>query len=140
MGYPERRRFMPLRMLAGRPRHFQVLFLSLVVLTVGVATALGRPASPTKVETAAALSAGDQFNDVPPSPSPLAADPPSTAPAAPAPAGPAATATSAPDRAAEAAAPPATAPAAPLPTAPPAPAPAAASKPIIPLGKGMWLY
>jgi Putative peptidoglycan binding domain len=131
---------MPLRMLSGRPRHLQVLFLSLVVLTFGVATALGRPASPTKLETAAALAGGDQFNDVPPGPSPLAADPPTTAPA-PSPADPATTPAPAPGGAAGSAAPPATAPPAPPATVPAAPAaPAAAAKPIIPLGKGMWLY
>ena len=124
---------MPLRMLSGQPRHFQVLFLSLIVVTFGVATALGRPASPTKLETAAALSGGDQFNDVPPAPSP-AADPPTTTPAPTDP-------TTAP-----APTPPATAPAAivspaPVTAPPPAPVtPPAAGKPIIPLGKGMWLY
>src|SRR5438067_5447623 len=127
---------MPLRMLSGRPRHFQILFLSLVVLTVGVATALGRPASPTRLETAAALAGGDQFNDVPPGPSPLAADPPTTT-VAPSPPTDAATA---PATAPPATAPPTTAPPAPVVTPPPAPvAPPAAGKPI-PLGKGMWLY
>src|SRR5439155_20200176 len=83
-GYPERRRSMPLRLLSGRPRHHQLLIASLLVLTVGVTTALGRPASPQKLEAAAALAGGDSFDDVPPSPSPLASDPPSTASAAPA--------------------------------------------------------
>ena len=133
---------MPLRMLSGRPRHLQVLFLSLLVLTIGVATAFGRPVSPTKLETAAALSGGDQFDDVPPTTSPLAADPPTTAPAAPAAAGvagPAADALA--TQAAEAVTPPSTAPPAPAATPPPAtPAPAAAPKAVIPLGKGMWLY
>jgi hypothetical protein len=130
---------MPLRMLSGRPRHLQVLVLSLIVLTVGVASALGRPPGPAgPLEAAAAITSGDQFNDVPPSPSPLAADPPTTAPTAP----PAST-----DRAGEAAAPPATTPPAPpvqaappAPPAPPAAAAAAAPKPIVPFGKGMWLY
>ena len=71
---------MPLRLLSGRPRHHQLLIASLLVLTVGVTTALGRPASPQKLETAAALAGGDSFDDVPPSPSP-ASDPPTTAPA-----------------------------------------------------------
>ncbi|MDQ1568769.1 MAG: hypothetical protein QOF96_3649 [Actinomycetota bacterium] len=127
---------MPLRMLSGRPRHLQVLFLSLIVLTVGVATAFVRPSgAPGKLETAAALS-GDEFNDVPPATSPLAADPPTTAPAPPVAADPAAPPAT-PDRAAEAA-PPATTPAPPVAAAPPAAAPA--PKPIVPLGKGMWLY
>jgi hypothetical protein len=129
-------------MLSGRPRHLQVLFLSLTVLTVGVATAVMRPSGvPAKLETAAALSGGDVFNDVPPATSPLAADPPTTAPAPPVAADPAAPPAT-PDRAAEAAAPPATTPPAPpvaaTPPAPPAAAPA--PKPIVPLGKGMWLY
>ena len=33
---------MPLRMLSGRPRHLQLLVLSLIVLTVGVASGLQR--------------------------------------------------------------------------------------------------
>jgi hypothetical protein len=128
---------MPLRILSGRPRHLQLLVLSLVVLTVGVAAGFGRASGPSgKLETAA--FSGPEFYDVPPTTSPQAADPPATAPAAsvaadPAPAGPA------PDRAAEAAAPPATTPPAP-PAVPPATLAAAAPKPIIPLGKGMWLY
>jgi hypothetical protein len=101
---------MPWRQVSGRPRHVQVLILSLIVLTVGVATAYGRTGSPQKLQTAA-YAGGDQFDDVPPPAD--AATPPATAPAVPA------------------------APAAP-PPAPPAPI--AAPKPIIPLGKGMWLY
>ena len=128
---------MPLRMLSGRPRHLQVLFLSLIVLTVGVATALGGPSgSPGKLETAAAVSGGDAFLDVPPTTSPLAVDPPSTVPAAPVAAAPGSAPT--PERTAEAATPVTARPVAP--PAAPAPPPAAAPKPIIPLGKGMWLY
>src|SRR5882724_6693805 len=104
---------MPLRILSGRPRHIQLLGLSRVVLTVGVAAGFGRAAGPSgKFETAAALSGGDAFYDVPPTTSPQAADPPATAPVAPVAADPAAAAP-APDRAAEAAAPPATTPPAP---------------------------
>src|SRR5690349_16379529 len=112
---------MPLRILSGRPRHLQVLVASLLVFAVGLATALGRPSgSPQKLENAAAFAGGDVFNDVPPSTSPLAADPPATAPAAP-PADPATTAPApAPDRAAEQSTPTTTA-AAP-PAAPAAPA------------------
>src|SRR5260370_26311923 len=98
---------MPLRILSGRPRHVQLLGLSLVVLTVGVAAGFGRASGPSgKFETAAALSGGDEFYDVPPTTTPRPADPPATAPAAPVPAGPAAS-PPAPDRAAEAPAPPA---------------------------------
>src|SRR5581483_4789682 len=141
MGYPERTGSMPWRMLSGRPRHLQVLVLSLVVLTIGVATAYGRTGGSTaNLETAAAVDGG-QFNDVPPPA--LAADPPTTAappaPTAPAPAASSTTTAPAPDRSAEATTtPPSTAPAA---AAAPPPAPVvAAPKPIIPLGKGMWLY
>jgi hypothetical protein len=124
-------------MLSGRPRHLQLLFVSLIVLTVGAASGLGRSSQPGGVEAAAAVS-GDEFVDVPPSTSPLAADPPTSAPAPPAPA-PAdgATPAPAPDRAAEATAPPATTPA---PAQAAAPSPAPAAKPMIPVGKGMWLY
>ena len=132
---------MPLRILSGRPRHLQILVASILVFAVGLATALGRPSgSPQKLENAAAFAGGDVFNDVPPSTSPLASDPPTTAPPAP-PADPAATAPApAPDRAAEQSTPPTTTAAAP----PPAPAPAAPATPkaksLIPVGKGMWLY
>ena len=133
---------MPLRILSGRPRHLQVLVLSLAVLTVGVAAGFGHPSRPSgSFETAASLSGADEFFDVPPTTSPLAADPPTTAPAAPAAgvAGPAADALA--TQAAEAVTPPSTAPPAPAATPPPAtPAPAAAPKAVIPLGKGMWLY
>src|SRR5581483_8905044 len=100
MGYPERTGSMPWRMLSGRPRHLQVLVLSLVVLTIGVATAYGRTGGSTaNLETAAAVDGG-QFNDVPPPA--LAADPPTTAapPAttAPAPAASSTTTAPAPDR------------------------------------------
>jgi len=127
---------MPLRILSGRPRHLQILIASLLVLAIGLATALGRPASPQKLETAAALSGGDIFNDVPPPPSP-ASDPTTTAPAPVT--DPSTAPTPAPDRAADSAPP---APAPPAPAAPAAapPAPPAAPKPIIPVGKGMWLY
>src|SRR5581483_6442568 len=77
MGYPERTPSMPWRQVSGRPRHVQVLILSLIVLTVGVATAYGRTGSPQKLQTAAYAGA-DQFDDVPPPA--LAADPPGTAP------------------------------------------------------------
>src|SRR5581483_7021560 len=114
MGYPERTGSMPWRMLSGRPRHLQVLVLSLVVLTIGVATAYGRTGGSTANLATAAAVDGSQFNDVPP-PAP-AADPPT--PAAPPP-------------------PPPPAPAA---AAAPPPAPVGAPpKPITPLGKGMWL-
>ena len=124
---------MPFRMLSGRPRQLQILIVSLVVLVLGIATGLGRasrPAAPLETEAAAAVSTGsDEFIDVPPSPvtttSPATApaEPPATTPPAPADAA----------RAAEAITPAA---------APPAEvaAPPAAPKPIVPLGKGMWLY
>ncbi|HZQ78386.1 MAG TPA: peptidoglycan-binding domain-containing protein [Acidimicrobiia bacterium] len=128
---------MPWRLLSGRPRHLQVLTLSLLVLTVGVATAYGRTGgSPAKLQTAAAV--GDQSKVV--APLALAPGAPTTAAApsttAPPPVG-SSTTTTAPARVAEAAAPPPPTPAAP----PPAPtAPVAVPKPVIPLGKGMWLY
>jgi peptidoglycan hydrolase-like protein with peptidoglycan-binding domain len=123
---------MPVRMLFGRPRQLQILFLSLAVLLVGIAAGVGRASRPSSpLETAAALSGSDEFVDVPPStvvtnpPSTAAAEPPATSPPAPADAA----------RVAEATAP------APV-VAPPAevPAPPAVTKPIVPLGKGMWLY
>jgi len=126
---------MPLRILSGRPRHHQLLLASLLVLMVGLATALGRPSgSPQRLENAAAVG-GDVFNDVPPATTPAATDPPATAPAAP-PADPTTTAPApAPDPAAASAPPPAAAPA-------PAPAPPAApsARSRVPVGKGMWLY
>src|SRR5436853_190088 len=131
---------MPLRILSGRPRHLQILIASLVVLCIGVATALGRPSgSPATLETAAAYAGGDIFNDVPPSTSPLAADPPSTAPAAPV-TDPTTAPAPVPDRGGEAA-PPVAGPAIATPPAAPAAPPApAAPKTIVPVGKGMWLY
>ena len=123
---------MRLRMLSGRPRQLQILVVSLVVLVLGIATGLGRasrPTAPLETEAAAAVSTGsDEFIDVPPSP--VTTTPPPTAPAeTPTTAPPAP-----PDDAARVAE-----------AAPPAPAVAppvevAAPKPIIPLGKGMWLY
>lgn len=124
---------MRLRMLSGRPRHLHVLVVSLVVLVLGIATGIGRasrPTTPLETEAAASVSTGsDEFVDVPPNPvtttppATAAAEPPATTPPAPADAA----------RVAEAV-PPAPAPA----VAPPAEV--AAPKPIIPLGKGMWLY
>jgi Putative peptidoglycan binding domain len=122
---------MPQRILSGRPWHLQILILSLLVLTIGVAAGVGRSADPSSpLETAVAYA--DEFVDVPPSTSPRAVEPSTPAPvealAAP-PAPPA-------ERAADSAT---------APPAPPAPAevaapPARPAKPIIPLGKGMWLY
>jgi len=118
---------MRLRMLSRRPRHLQILVVSLLVLVLGIATGVGRasrPGASLETEAAAAVSTGsDQFVDVPPSPvtttpsGTAAAEVPATTPPAPADA----------PRVAEAV------PPAPV-AAPPAP------KPIIPLGKGMWLY
>ena len=121
---------MRLRMLSGRPRHVFVLVLSLMVLTVGLAAGAGRLFEPS-LQTAAAFSGAGEFYDVPPTTSPLAADPPA-APSADAPVAPDAAPAPTAERAAEAAAP----------AAPPAAEPAAAPtpKPVIPLGKGMWLY
>ena len=123
---------MPERSLSGRPRLLQVLVFSLVVLIVGVAAGIARSSDPsTPLETAVAFA--DEFVDVPPSTSPLAVEvpvptPETTAPPAAVPA----------DRAAESV----TTTTAP---APPdqievAAAPAPPAKPIVPLGKGMWLY
>jgi hypothetical protein len=129
---------MPLRMLSGRPRHLQVLALSLIMLVIGIAAGIGRAAHTSGALEAAAYAGGDEFFDVPPAPSPRAVDPPAAAPVEvpatpPAPEAPAA------DRAAEVATPPATAPA--PPADPPAPTQAAASaRSLLPLGKGMWLY
>src|SRR6266513_340445 len=134
---------MPLRMLSGRLRHLQVLVLSLIVLTVGLATALGRPSGRSgSFETAAALTGANVLLDVPPTTSPLAADPPTTAPAAPVAVDPGTAPPTTADPGAAAAGPPATTPPAPSVEAapPPPPVAAAAPKPIIPLGKGMWLY
>ena len=122
---------MRLRMLSGRPRHLQILVVSLLVLVLGMAMGLGRasrPAAPLETEAAASVSTGiDEFVDVPPSPAPTA--PPAAAPAeppAPTPPAPAETA-----RVAESVGPaPAVAP----------PVEVAAPKPILPIGKGMWLY
>ena len=122
---------MRLRMLSGRPRHLHVLLVSLVVLVLGIATGVGRASRPTaslETEAAASVSTGsDAFVDVPPSP--VTTAPPATAPAEPTTTSPSAPAEAAP--AAEAVAPSAAA-------APPAEV--AAPKPILPLGKGMWLY
>jgi putative peptidoglycan binding protein len=122
-----------LRMLSGRPRQLEVLLLSLAVLIVGIAAGIGRASRTSALETAASVSTGsDEFIDVPPST--VTTNPPATAPAEP----PATTPpTSAADaaRVAEATPPaPATAPAVEAPATP------AATKPIVPLGKGMWLY
>ncbi len=118
---------MRLRMLSGRPRHLQIFVVSLVVLVLGIAMGVGRVSRSTtslETEAAAAVSSGsDAFIDVPPSPVPTT--PPTTAAAEPP-----ATTPPAPDdavRVAEA-----------VPAAPPAEV--AAPKPILPLGKGMWLY
>ncbi|HYH48529.1 MAG TPA: peptidoglycan-binding domain-containing protein [Acidimicrobiia bacterium] len=124
---------MPLRNLSGRPRHVQVLIISLLVLVIGVAAGIGRASDPsTPLETAVAYA--DEFVDIPPSTTPAVPETATTAPAD--------TTTTAPavppaERAAEAITP-QEAPPAPSPAevaAPPAPA-----KPILPLGKGMWLY
>ena len=128
---------MRLRILSGRPRQLQVLSLSFVVFAVGTAAALNRsatdPASAFETMEAAAVGTSPEtFVDVPPSPSPSTA---ATAPAAP-PADPAAV----PERVADAAPPAAAAAEVAPPAAPEPPAPAAVAKPIMPLGKGMWLY
>jgi hypothetical protein len=131
---------MPLRILAGRPRHLQILIASLLVLLAGVATAFGRPTgTPARLETAAAVGADAAATEGPPPL--LASDPPSTAPAAPG-TDPSTAPAPGPDRAADAAAPTTT-----VTTAPPAPttttttAPPAIARPgVIPVGKGMWLY
>ncbi len=51
---------MLLRMLSGRPRHLQILLLSLAVLVAGIAAGFGRasPAVELRLETAAAVVAG----------------------------------------------------------------------------------
>lgn len=120
---------MRLRMLSGRPRHLQIFVVSLVVLVLGIAMGVGRVSRSTtslETEAAAALSSGsDAFVDVPPSP--VTTTPPTTAAAEP-------PATTPP---ADAAAVAEAVPAAPA-VAPPAEV--AAPKPILPLGKGMWLY
>jgi peptidoglycan hydrolase-like protein with peptidoglycan-binding domain len=128
---------MPVRMLSGRPRHLQVLALSLIVLVIGIAAGVGRSHSSGALETAA-FASGDEFYDVPPVASPRAADPPVTAPAE-VPATPPATEAPPADRAAEAATPPATVATAPAEPPPPV-QPSASAKSLIPLGKGMWLY
>lgn len=120
---------MRLRMLSGRPRHLQIFVVSLVVLVLGIAMGVGRVSRSTtslETEAAAALSSGsDAFVDVPPNP--VTTTPPTTAAAEP-------PATTPP---ADAAAVAEAVPAAPA-VAPPAEV--AAPKPILPLGKGMWLY
>jgi putative peptidoglycan binding protein len=125
---------MPERIPSGRPRQIQVLVLSLLVLIVGVAAGVSRSSDPTTpLQTAVAFA--DAFVDIPPSTSPLAAEPPTTVPTE-APAPPAAPPA---ELAAESIAPLAAPPAPPAPVEVAAP-PAPPAKPIIPLGKGMWLY
>ncbi|HEV3362958.1 MAG TPA: hypothetical protein VG795_02255 [Acidimicrobiia bacterium] len=123
---------MRLRMLSGRPRQLQILLLSVAVLVVGIAAGIGRASrrvTPLETETAAALSGADEFVDLPSS---VVTTPPATAPAEPATTPPA---PADPAPAAEATTPaPAVAPPVETPTPP------AATKPILPLGKGMWLY
>jgi hypothetical protein len=125
---------MPHRILSGRPRQVQLLGLSVVVLVAGFAALVNRPSTDpaTALATLEAAATGpDAFLDVPSS-----TVPPTTAPAVEAP--PADPAAAAPvERVADAAQPPTTAP---VEAATPAPAPVAAPKPILPLGKGMWLY
>ena len=120
---------MRLRMLSERPRHLQIFVVSLVVLVLGIAMGVGRVSRSTtslETEAASALSSGsDAFIDVPPNP--VTTTPPTTA----APEPPATTPPADAARVAEAV------PAAPA-VAPPAEV--AAPKPILPLGKGMWLY
>jgi hypothetical protein len=122
-------------MLFGRPRQLQILALSLAMLVIGTAAAVGRASRPAPpLETAASVSTGsDEFIDVPPAP--VAANPPATAAEAPPATAPAAPAGDAPG--AVEVTPPATAAAAPPAEAS---APPAAPKAAIPLGKGMWLY
>ena len=122
---------MPLRMLSGQSRHLQVFVVSLAVLAVGIAAGVGRSSGSSGLETAAVVAV-DDFIDVPPATSPTAVDPaavPAEAPTAPA-------TTPETARSADAAVtPPAPPVEAPAVAAPPAPA-----KPVVPLGKGMWLY
>jgi hypothetical protein len=123
---------MPERSLSGRPRQLQVLVLSLVVLIVGLAAGITRSSDPTTpLETAVAFA--DEFVDVPPVTSPLAVESPVPTPETTAP--PAAPEA---ERAAESVT--TTTAAAPPAQVEVAAAPAAPAKPIIPLGKGMWLY
>lgn len=126
---------MRLRILSGRPRQLQALSLSFVVLAVGAGAVLNRSATHRAeavdtLEAAAVGASPDSFLDVPPATSPST----TTAPAAEPPA-PAATPDTA--RSADAVTPEPPAPVAepPAATAPPAP-----PKPVVPLGKGMWLY
>ena len=119
---------MRLHMLS-RPRHLQIFVISLLVLVLGIAMGVGRVSRSTTsldAEAAAAVSTGsDAFVDVPPSPvtttpPTAAAEPPATPPPA----------TDEAARVAEA-----------VPLAPAVTPPVAAPpKPILPLGKGMWLY
>jgi hypothetical protein len=124
---------MPQRILSGRPRPLQVGAMSLLVLVVGLAAGVSRSTEPsTPLETAVAFA--DEFVDVPPSTVPPAPETTTTLPAETT-----TTVTASPaERAAEAIAPLA-APPAPAPVEVAAP-PAPPAKPIIPLGKGMWLY
>ncbi|HEV7862160.1 MAG TPA: peptidoglycan-binding domain-containing protein [Acidimicrobiia bacterium] len=130
---------MPLRILSGRPRQLQLLVLSLIVLTVGVAAGFARLSGPS-VQAAASISSASEFFDVPPATT-GALDPPGVVATA-LPTDPAAATV---ERAAAAVidapitalvAPPDTT----TTTAAPAPPPPPAAKPVIPLGKGMWLY
>ena len=126
---------MLLRILSGRPRQLQVLLLSIVVLAAGIAALLKHPSTDpaTALATLEAAAAGpDAFLDVPSS-----TVPPTTAPALELPVSDPAAAAPA-ERVADAAPPTTTAPAEVAPPA--APAQVAAPKPILPLGKGMWLY
>jgi len=125
---------MPLRNLSGKPRHVQVLIVSLLVLVIGVAAGIGRSSDPsTPLETAVAFA--DEFVDIPPSTATSAV--PETTTTAPAETTTTVPAAAPAERAAEAIRPQ---------EAPPAPSPAevasppAPAKPILPLGKGMWLY
>jgi hypothetical protein len=125
---------MPERSLSGRPRHLQVLVLSLVVLIVGLAAGITRSSDPTTpLETAVAFA--DEFVDVPPATSsPLAVESPVPTPETTAPP----TAPPA-EREAESVTT-TTAAAPPTQVQVEVAAPAAPAKPIVPLGKGMWLY
>src|SRR5687768_15069016 len=126
---------MLLRLLSGRPRHWQVLLLSVVVLAAGIAALLKNPSTDPATALAtleAAASGPDAFLDVPSS-----TVPPTTAPAVEAPV-PDPVAVAPAERVADATPPATTAPAEVAPPA--APAQVAAPKPILPLGKGMWLY
>lgn len=132
---------MPLRNLSGQPRHMRLLIVSLLVLVVGVAAGFGRNSDPsTPLETAVAFADTVCMGgtpqppgcDVPPSTSLAVPETTTTAPAETTTTVPAAPPA---ERVAEAVTPQA-APSAPVEVA----APPAPPKPILPLGKGMWLY